>query len=154
MSSPIEVSSGDCSLTPISVSSDSSPIQFPGAVPLPRALSVSSDLSPIQISRRVPPPQAPRFISQVTDRSIFLGSPTPASRLVSPALSSRVSGLLPAHVPRPALSTHSALSRSIAPAQYQDVDLELAQLREQCEALQTENAELKGRVEALKYIFN
>lgn len=48
MSSPIEVSSGNCSLMPILVLSDSSPIRFSGAIPFPQALLVLSELSPIQ----------------------------------------------------------------------------------------------------------
>ena len=136
--------------SPIVISSDS----------CARPISISSDLSPARASDVFSPPYATHWKSQITDRSISLGSPGLGSRLASPTISSRVPATHTTRVSYPAnLSRPGISSRSAAP-NHHNVEFELAQLREQCESLRkqceatrAENSELRGRVEALRYIF-
>ena len=140
-SSPIEVSSSDvCS---------------------PRAITISSNSSPIRASDTFLYSQVPYW----TDHSISLGSSGLPSRIASPAAVPRTPGVHstrtshPANISRPndvsrsMLGSHSvATSHSTIPAHYTNIELELVQLREQCNTLHTENSELKGKVEALRYV--
>jgi hypothetical protein len=133
----------------------------------PGSIRISSDSSPAAPDTF----SYPRWNSHVTDRSIYLGSsglgsglvsPVPAPRLASPALAPRFPSLLPGRVPhsanlaRPMISSRSvAPSHSVVSSNYADhnIENELGRLHEQCEALHTENSELKGQVESLRCTF-
>lgn len=130
-SSPINISSDSHSSGTIIISSDSSPAQFSDTLAHPWA-------------------ETPRQRSPTTDRSISLGSI--GSRLASPAPGPRTQ--LPAYVSRPSIASRSMLpSRSTVHTRYHDTESELMLLHDQLEALQTENSELKGQVEALRCVF-
>ena len=136
-SGPISISSGGDTVSPtqIVISSDSS---SPGRP--------SDDFVPSVASR----------MRSITDRSVFLGTPALSSPLVPepPVVGSRIPASISRTTNRPRLSlaSHSRISHSVASPRYQefDIGLELTELRQQCDALQTENGELKGQIEALK----
>ena len=132
-SSPIVIPSGR---TPISISDDSSPARNPDAFS-----------------------HTPHW-TQITDRSVYLGSPGRGSGFPSQnTIASRVPSLLPTRGSYPASHSHSILpthstvpSRSI-PTYDQNIERELMELRELCDTLQTENADLQGKFNGLQYVF-
>ena len=136
-SGPINISSGGGTVSPtqIVISSDSS---SPGRP--------SDDFVPSVASR----------MRSITDRSVFLGTPALSSPLVPepPVVGSCIPASISRTTNRPCLSlaSHSRISHSVISPLYQEIDigLELTELRQQCDALQTENGELKGQIEALK----
>ena len=145
----------------------SSPINISSDLRSPHAITISSDSSP-HVSDAFRHHQT----SYVTDRSIALGSPSLGPRLSSPAVDSHPSGVFSARVSHPANLSHpviasrsAAVSRpvttsrvaaprsTISATHYHDYELKLEALREQCEVLRTENSELQGQVNALRYRF-
>ena len=104
----------------------------------PSVIFISDDVSPGQIAISSDPPSARcadrnlfsggSRLRSITDRSVSLGTPILRNRPFSFS---------------PVLGSPTTKS--------QNLEQELAQLREQCAALQTANGELKGRVRALRY---
>ena len=145
----------------------SSPIDVSSDVHSPYQITISSDLTPAHVSDGSSRTPAPHLDSIVTDRSIYLGTPTSlGSRLVSPASGSGLPSVHRARVSHPANPLHpTRSSHTTASAHYFELELqelhqqiealqtENGELRGRCEVLQTENCELRGRVEALKYVF-
>lgn len=93
----------------------------------PRVISISSDTPPARESSVLSYAQATHW------------PPVAVNRRVTSASLAGASGVLPAHVSRASISSHGL-----------PIELELTQLRDQYTGLQSENAELKGRYEALK----
>jgi hypothetical protein len=102
----------------------SSPISISSGMPSPQAILISSDSSPARGSDALSFSQAPYWLPAAANLHVPLGAT--------------------------GFGSHgSVVSRSSVPTQDLGAEYELVRLREQCGMLRTENAELKGRVEAL-----
>jgi hypothetical protein len=108
----------------------SSPIDISSRISTPQAISVSSDTSPARESDVLSFSHAADWPPMAANRHVAMGLS---------GLGSRAPSIPPA---RTSLASVSSIAYPF--------EFELGQLREQCAELQSENSELKGRLEMLQ----